>query len=335
MVFFLFALPLELSAQERTNTTPETQGNFEIIQKERGGFFPGIYFTDVIEAAISRENSSPFWVRTYAEQEAYNRMVTDYMSIILNNDILAYYGHPRSRQMGILGRFPMDELHRQLKVTAARYEAVNGGRPVKIAFYIIFGTAWPEGEIGVINQDLLRTWVEYALENDILVFLDHQIGRHDPIASLSRMFSWLRYPNVHLALDPEWRTRRPMLEIGHLTAEEINRAQQVMENYMYDNDITGERILIIHQFNWRMIINRDDVISNFRRVRLVHHISGIGTPTEKIGTYAHHGARAMNIPVKGFKLWYDFNIPGHRDHPLMSPADVMELVPRPYIIMYQ
>jgi hypothetical protein len=41
------------------------------------------------------------------------------------------------------------------------------------------------------------------------------------------------------------------------------------------------------------------------------------------------------MPVKGFKLWYDFGIPGHTDRPLMTPEEVMGLNPRPYVIMYQ
>jgi hypothetical protein len=42
------------------------------------------------------------------------------------------------------------------------------------------------------------------------------------------------------------------------------------------------------------------------------------------------------MPVKAFKLFYNFGIPGAGyDSPLMSPSDVYALKPRPYIIMYQ
>ncbi|MCL2761994.1 MAG: hypothetical protein FWD36_02150 [Treponema sp.] len=325
--------PAGLSARETTLVSPET-GSYETVWRNRGGYFPGIYFTDVIHAARIAEESYPYWVRTKAEQESYSRLITDYSSLLLNNDILAFYGHPRSRNMGILGRYPIEELDQRLTALAQEYES-EGGRSIIKAFYIIFGTAWPEGEIGIINQDILKQWVEYAFENDMLVFIDHQIGRHDPIASLKRMFPWLHYPNVHLALDPEWRTTKPMQEIGHLTAEEINRAQQVMEDYLIEHDLPGERFFVIHQFNWRMIRNREKVQSDFGRVRLVHCISGIGTPTEKRATY-EYGARATNMPVKGFKLWFNFNLPGnHHDRPLMTPQEVYELSPRPYIIMYQ
>jgi hypothetical protein len=42
------------------------------------------------------------------------------------------------------------------------------------------------------------------------------------------------------------------------------------------------------------------------------------------------------MPIKGFKLFYNFNIPGAGyDAPLLSPQEVVNLRPRPYIIMYQ
>ena len=333
--FMMPALPMMLGAQERTHTALETQNSLEATRTEKSGFFPGIYFTDIIDASRKAENTSPYWVRTQSEQEAYYRMVTDYSSILLNNDILAFYGHPRSRNMGILGRYSIEELDRKLTALAAEYKAVNGGRDIIKAFYIIYGTAWPEGEIGIISEEILKRWIEYSMENDILVFIDHQIGRYDPVASLTRMLPWLKYPNVHLALDPEWRTTKPMQEIGSVTAEEINRAQQVMEDYIYANDIPGERMLVIHQFNWRMIRNREKVNGSFQRVRLVHCADGFGTPSLKRNTY-NYNAQAANMPVKSFKLFYNFEIPGAGyDHPIMTPKQVYELNPRPYIIMYQ
>jgi hypothetical protein len=194
---------------------------------------------------------------------------------------------------------------------------------------------WPEGEIGIIRESVLLEYIEYALANDILVFIDHQIGRYNPVDSLKRMLPWLRYPNVHLALDPEWRTTKPMVEIGTVSAEEINQVQQVMEDYIIENKIPGERLLVIHQFNWRMISRRENVRSNFSRVRLVHCADGFGAPGVKRESYAFN-AQAANIPVKAFKLFYNFGIPGAGyDSPLLSPKEVYALNPRPYIVMYQ
>jgi hypothetical protein len=297
--------------------------------------FPHMFFTETVNQWKKTDNSRPYWVSTREEVENRNR-ITDYqVSFLLNNDILAYYGHPDSRNMGILGRYSIEELDRLLTGLAADYETASGGRKVHKAFYLIYGTVWPRGEIGIIAHNVLMQYIEYGLKNDILVFIDHQIGRYDPIDSLKRMFPYLRYPNVHLALDPEWRTAKPMVDIGNIRAEEINLAQQVMEDYLIENNLPGERMLVIHQFKYMMIQNRAEVRTDFNRVRLIHCADGFGPPDIKRSTY-NYNALAENMPIKAFKLFYNFGIPGAGyDYPLMTPKDVYGLNPRPYIIMYQ
>jgi hypothetical protein len=336
MMWLLFFVPgFYGSAQTVTLSSLETGGETEFVRKPAERLFPRIYFTETLNAVQAQDAARPYGAYTEAEYNRELRAFTDNVSILLNNDILAFYGHPLSKNMGILGRYSIKELDEKLTTLAQNYAAENGGRGVRKAFYIIYGTVWPEGEIGIIKEDVLLQYIQYALENDILIFLDHQIGRYNPIDALKRMLPYLRYPNVHLALDPEWRTTKPMLEIGTVTAEEINRAQEVMEAYILEHQIPGERMLVIHQFNWRMIRNRDQVNSGFHRVRLVHNADGFGSPSLKRSSYAYN-AEASNMPVKGFKLFYNFNIPGAGyDSPLLSPREVYALNPRPYIIMYQ
>jgi len=286
-----------------------------------------LFFTYTISAQTNTPNKN--------EQDGIDKNTAEQTSVLLSSDILAYYGHPNSRNMGILGRYPIEELDKLLTEQAAEYEKVSSGRNVVKAFYIIYGTVWPGGDIGILSNETLMKYIDYGLKNDILVFIDHQIGRYDPIDSLKRMLPYLKYPNVHLALDPEWRTLKPLVEIGSVTAEEINRAQQVMEDYIIQNNIPGERMLVIHQFNYVMIKNRSEVKANFNRVRLVHCADGFGHPGMKRDSYAFN-ALASNMPIKGFKLFYNFNIPGAGyDDPLMTPKQVYELNPRPYVIMYQ
>ena len=330
LALFFFLISSGASAEVLTLSPSESDA---ILRS--GSIFPNAYFTDTVNVLKLADASRQYWVSTKDELDYVYRNDPPNTSLLLNNDILAFYGHPNSKNMGILGRYSIEELDRKLTELADKYSAASGGRTILKAFYIIYGTVWPEGEIGIIKEDTLKRYVEYALENDILIFIDHQIGRYDPVNSLKRMLPWLRYPNVHLALDPEWRTTRPMQEIGNVTADEINRAQQAMEDYIIENNIPGERLLVIHQFNHRMIKNRDSVKSDFRRVRLVHCADGFGAPALKRASYAFN-AEASNIPVKGFKLFYNSGIPGAGfDSPLLTPEEVYDLTPRPYIIMYQ
>jgi hypothetical protein len=264
-------------------------------------------------------------------------------SILETSDILAYYGHPLSSRMGILGRLPIDEVYQRLSAEAENYRALSGDRDIKKAFYIIYGTVQPEGKINRIGKDTLVKWITYAAERDMIVFLDHQIGRYDPVESLTEMLPYLQYENVHLALDPEWRTDKPMEKIGSVTAEEINRAQKIMEDYIIANNLPGERLLVLHQFKPWMIdekqVNAETGkpvtvdTTSFNYVRLVHCADGWGNPAQKKGTYASNAATGPKIPVKGFKLFYKHG--EQYDEPLLSPADVYALNPRPRVIMYQ
>jgi hypothetical protein len=307
---------------------------FDAAGVERGTqrLFPYLYFNEHLQAVRRTSENRPSGAQTEAEAGA----ASANESILLNNYIFLYYGHPLSRNMGILARHTKEELRQRLLAHAAEYRALAGGKDIRIGFYIIFGTVWPEGEIGIIRESVLREWIEFALENDMLVIIDHQIGRYTPEQGLRRLLPWLRYPNVHLAFDPEWRTTRPMREIGSVSAAEVNQLQQIMEDYMIENNIPGERLLITHQFNWVMITNPQNVDTRrFTRVQLVHTMDGIGTPSEKRATYDFN-ARFMNMPVKGFKGFYDLGIPGAGvDRPLMTPREIMGLNPRPYVIMFQ
>jgi len=304
--------------------------------RETMSLFPAAFFSDYVKTWEARDAARPYWVFTENESRNFYGRYAAAQSILFNNDILAFYGHPLSKNMGILGRYSKEELNKKLDILAAEYLEHSSGRNIRKAFYIIFGTVWPAGEIGIIQEPVLKEYIDFALENDILIFIDHQIGRYHPVDSLKRMLPWLKYPNVHLALDPEWRTTKPMQEIGTVTADEINQAQKAMEEYMIEHQIPGERMLVIHQFNARMISSRNAVESDFRKVRLVHCADGFGSPAIKRQSYAYN-AQAQNMPIKGFKLFYQFpGLPAAGyDDPLMDPAEVYALNPRPLVILYQ
>ena len=199
-------------------------------------------------------------------------------SVLLNSDIFALYGKPNARTMGVLGQYSLQEIEPIMNEFVKLYDAANGKRNIIPAFYIIYGTCWPEGEIGILSADIVEKYIAFAAERGWYVFLDHQIGKYSVSEATKKLLPFLKYPNVHLALDPEWRTTKPMQEIGSVTAEEINEAQQIMQNYMIEHGIGGRRMLVIHQFNAKMIKQRQLVKSNYERVQLIHCSDGFGSP---------------------------------------------------------
>ena len=256
-------------------------------------------------------------------------------SPLLNNDLFALYGHPNSASMGILGQYKMEDLEKVMDRFVQMYDAVNGEKKVIPALYIIYGTCWPKGEIGILEKKTAIKYIEYAAKKGWYVFLDDQIGKYTVEQSMNRLLPFLKYDNVHLAIDPEWRTLTPMETIGSVTAQEVNKAQKMMNDYIIENNISGRRFLVIHQFNSIMIQNRSLVRTNFERVQLIHCSDGFGPPRVKRDTY-YFNAVAKNMPLKSFKLFLPTKVVGAGyDQPLMSPKDVMSLKPRPYFIMYQ
>lgn len=257
------------------------------------------------------------------------------VGILDRRDVVAFYGHPFSTGMGILGENSIEDNAERLRELAAEYDQFNGERGVVPGFHIIYATATAKADVRILQRAKLMEYIRFAEENEFIVILDHQIGQHDVVSSVETMFEFLEYDSVHLAFDPEWSTDRPNEVIGSVTAEEVNEVQRSMQEYMVENDIDGRKMLLVHQFNWRMIENRERVRADFERIDLVHNADGFGPPDDKRASWEYN-VRATNIPLKGFKLflpksWRD----GGYDDPLMTPEEVFSLEPRPVVIQYQ
>ncbi len=255
--------------------------------------------------------------------------------VVADRQVIAYYGHPMSRFMGILGENAIEVMAEQLKARAAEYDAINGEIGVAPSFHIIYGTVYEDASIGILREKKLIEYIEFAREHGLEVFLDHQIGNGTVEEAIRAMLPYLRYEHVHLAIDPEWATDKPGREIGGVTAEDINLAQRLIQEYLEANDLSGTRMLVVHQFNYRMIADRENVRADFPRVQLIHHADGFGTPAQKRDSWRFN-VLAANMPLKGIKLFYPKSWrDGGYDDPLMSPEEVMQLEPVPVYIQYQ
>jgi hypothetical protein len=251
------------------------------------------------------------------------------------NLVVAFYGHPSSKYMGILGEYPLADMASRLKANAAEWDKLNGERGVIPAFHLIYAVAAPGGELAVMGEKKVREYIEFAQKNDILVFLDHQIGKLGVSAAVNSLLPFLKYENVHLAIDPEWCTDKPNEELGFIQAEDLNQAQKIVQDYLKAQKIPGKRMFMVHQFNWKMIGKREKVKADQPDVLLIHNADGFGTPEEKQKSYAFN-KRAVNMPLKGFKLFLakDWRKGGF-DVPLLSPTEVLALDPPPVLVMYQ
>jgi hypothetical protein len=250
--------------------------------------------------------------------------------------IVAYYGHPNSRYMGIVGRHTVEELVELLKLTARQYQDLVPDRKVIPAIYLIYGTAQPEGRIGYLSDARVNEYIRYAGAHGVQIILDHQIGTYTLQKAVDRLLPYLKHPHVHMAFDVEWRTSRPMQEIGSISGEELNWMQQYVSAYLQANRVREHKYIVFHQFKASMVRGSGDIITGYPQVELVHSTSGWGPPGLKRSTHAFN-ATLTTLPSKGFKLWYYYSDkPGiHYDNPLMTPTEVLALDPLPRMIIYQ
>jgi hypothetical protein len=249
--------------------------------------------------------------------------------------MVALYGTPGTGALGMLGEQDVDGAIARAAELAAEYQEYSE-QPVIPAFEIISTVATaapgPTGDYSTpVDPGRLRAWVEAAGEADTYVVLDLQPGTAD-FLSQARMFEdLLARPHVGLALDPEWRLRpgqRHMRQVGQVSAAEVNDVTAWLAELVAEHRLP-EKLVILHQFQVRMIPDRQDVQPRAGLVLMVH-ADGHGTPGQKLQTWR---ALKKDLPA-GMRLgWKNFV---DEDHPTFTPEQTMTMVtPQPWFVSYQ
>ena len=245
---------------------------------------------------------------------------------------LTYYGRPNIDVMGILGEFPVDELVPLLRAKAEAYERANGdGLAVTPAFHLVYGMATKaagddKSYLAFMDATDVISYIVAAEAEGWGVILDVQIGALTPSVAITPALDYLRYSNVHLAIDPEFAMAHagqtvPGNPIGFVSAAEVNEVQAVIDAYLVAEALPGPRILLVHQFQDNMIVDREQLdVESYPRVALTLSVDGWGGPWAKISKY--NSLVDVASPYVAFKLFYRW------DEPLLLPDEA--LGNRPY-----
>ena len=254
-------------------------------------------------------------------------------STIAGRRLIAFYGVPIGRGLGILGANEVQTTLALLRQQAEAYRQVDPCVEIVPVFHTVVTIADASpGEDGNYNHHLstetLRWWLDTAAAEGALVVLDIQPGRSPVETELSFVEPYLHEPHVHLAIDPEFMVGEdgiPGTDLGIIAGEEINAVQAWLNGIA---ESTGQhKILIFHQFNDRMVVNKE-AIQDYPLVDLVWDADGYGSPGAKIGDYNQYRGEP-GFEYGGFKLFYDL------DTPLMTPAQVLAMDPPPAFVVYQ
>ena len=256
-------------------------------------------------------------------------------AIIPEHRIVAFYGNPLSKRMGILGEIDSTEMLRRLEATATEWAKADPDRKVLPALHLISvvaqGYPGPARKYRLQMPDsIVERVASWAEQRGWLLFLDIQPGLSSVEAELPHLIKYLTRPYVHLALDPEFAMKdgkRPGTDwMGRMDASEVNHAVEVLAKVVEENDLPP-KVLVVHRFTRNMLTNAATIRLD-PRVQVVIDMDGYGPPGAKMGAYKWFVVRHP-VQYTGWKLFFK------NDKPMMTPQQVLELYPRPMYVQYQ
>jgi hypothetical protein len=255
------------------------------------------------------------------------------------NRIIAYYGNFYSKQMGILGEYPADEMLRRLRAEVARWQAADPTTPTIPGIHYIAVTAQASaGQDGKYRLRMPHKEIDKALDlaqrvNGV-AFIDIQVGLSDVRIETPLLEKYLKMPQVHFGVDPEFYMRngvKPGKVIGTISAADINWVTEYLAKLVRENNLPP-KILVIHRFTRPMITNYKQIILR-PEVQIVIDMDGWGHQARKMNTYREFIYKEP-VQFTGFKLFYKNDLK-EKDSRLMTPAEVLKLKPKPMYIQYQ
>ncbi|PZX15360.1 hypothetical protein LX69_02198 [Breznakibacter xylanolyticus] len=253
--------------------------------------------------------------------------------------IVAYYGNLYSRRMGILGEYPPDEVWRRLNLEVQTWQQIDSLTPVQPAIHYIAVVA--QGHPMKDSSYCMRmpdhqidSALAIAKMGKAILFLDIQVGHSTVMSETPRLDKYLRLPNVHLGVDPEFSMKDgevPGRVIGYLTADDINFCIDHLAA-LVDEYKLPPKILVVHRFTQGMVKHYRQ-IKLHPNVQVVINMDGWGEPVLKYSTYKDYIFREP-VQFTGFKIFYKNDL-RKSPHRLLTAPELMKLKPQPIYIQYQ
>ena len=262
-------------------------------------------------------------------------------SILPAKRIVAFYGNPLSKKMGILGEIPYDQMLAKLDTIVGQWKAADPTTPVQPALHLIVSVAQPQpGKDGMYRQrsdpDLIEKIHGFAKARGAITILDIQAGKSTIQDEIPVLIPFLSRPDIHLGIDPEFymhhnrEGRIPGSKIGSMDASDVNYAIDQLAALVTKYHLPP-KVLVIHRFTTNMLTNAEKIKLD-PRVQVVINMDGWGQPWLKFDTYKSCEVKEP-VQFTGFKLF--FHNDTKKGDPILSPREVLALRPRPLYIQYQ
>ena len=257
-------------------------------------------------------------------------------SILPAKRIVAFYGNPKSRRMGILGEFAPDDMLKKLDAEVAAWNRIDPATPAIPALHVIVLVAdavpGPSGKYRT-RQDsaMIEKVYGWARSRNALMFVDLQVGQSTLPAELPWVEKFLIRADVHLGIDPEFAMKGkaiPGKRVGTYDAADINYASRFLAS-LVDKYKLPPKILVVHRFTPKGVTNTDKIRLD-PRVQIVMDMDGFGPPWMKRDTYWRD---IKEEPVQ-FTGWKQFT-KLRNDQPPTPRGDILRLWPVPLYIQLQ
>ena len=262
-------------------------------------------------------------------------------AILPSSRIVAYYGNPHSKKMGVLGEYPEQQMLSMLDKTVQQWRAADPATPVIPAIHLVTvvaqGAAGPDGMWRRRESpQMIEQAYGWAKSRKGLLFVDIQAGHSTLQAELPLLLKYLERPDVHLGVDPEFYMHykregvRPSARVGQMMASDVNYVIQTLDRLVAEKKLPP-KILVVHRFRADMVPDAENIRPT-PRVQVVMDMDGWGQPWLKFDSYRDY---IVTHPVQftGFKLFYHNDT--KKGDALLTPGEVLRLLPRPLYIQYQ
>lgn len=290
-----------------------------------------------IVAAASYSNPSPIAVHTESPkvQKPLYEFPGGGRTLFPEYRMVALYGTPDAPVLGVLGAQNLPKSIARVKALAKVYQPYSAEKILPTMEIITTVASASPTENGDYSQEVdiatLRPWIDAARRAGVYVVLDLQPGRADFLSQAKHYEQLLRYPNVGLALDPEWRLQPnqvPLVQIGSVNIREVNATARWLADLASRHNLP-QKLFLLHEFRLTMLPHREQLDTSHEQLAYAIQMDGQGAQAEKAETWR---SIQLHPPAKVHFGWKNFY---QKDSPVLSPSQTMKLKPKPWYISYQ
>jgi hypothetical protein len=205
---------------------------------------------------------------------------------------------------------------------------------VELIATVVQSVPGPNGDYSVAADDAtVQQYLDAARAAGGILLLGIQPGSGDFLPAVQYYEKWLTQPDVGVALDPEWAIEAgqvPGEVFGSTTGAELDGVSAYLDGLVAAGHLP-QKVMLYHQLHADIVSGQEALVDR-PGVAVVKSVDGIGAAADKIGTYQRVMVGTPPFVHAGFKLFYEEDT---RSGPLMTPEEVLALVPQPEYVLYE